>query len=109
MKAVAGMFGALAVAAGAFGTHALRGHVPPERLDTWHTAASYQLAHAVVLLILASTPGTRRSTFGLFTAGILVFSGSLYVLVLLDLPILGAVTPLGGIALILGWLSLLRR
>lgn len=109
MRAIAGFVGALGVAAGAFGAHALRGVVTPERMDTWHTASSYHLVHAVVLLVLALSAAERRATFGLFTAGILLFSGSLYALVLLDLPVLGAVTPLGGVAFILGWLSLLRR
>jgi uncharacterized membrane protein YgdD (TMEM256/DUF423 family) len=109
VKAVAGVLGALGVAAGAFGAHGLRGVVTPERMDTWHTASSYHLAHAVVLLVLALTGVERRVTFGLFTAGILLFSGSLYALVLLDMAALGAVTPVGGVAFILGWLSLLRR
>jgi uncharacterized membrane protein YgdD (TMEM256/DUF423 family) len=109
MKRVAGILGALAVAMGAFGAHGLRARVPPERLDTWETAASYHLLHAVVLLVLAYAPTPRRLSFALFTMGILIFSGSLYSLVLLDLPWLGAVTPLGGVAFILGWLSLARR
>lgn len=109
MMRVAAVLGALAVAAGAFGAHALRDHVPAARLETWHTAASYHLVHAVVLLVLATASRARPLSFGLFATGILVFSGSLYALVLLDLPWLGAVTPLGGVAFILGWLSLARR
>ncbi len=109
MRPIAGVLGALAVAAGAFGAHALRGQVTPERLDTWQTAASYHLVHAVVLLVLASAPTPRTTSFALFGAGIVLFSGSLYALVLLDLPVLGAVTPLGGVAFIAGWLSLARR
>lgn len=105
---IAGVFGALAVALGAFGAHALRDHVTAERLVTWSTATHYHLVHAVVLLVLASLPAPRRLTFTLITAGIVLFSGSLYALVLLDLPILGAVTPLGGVAFISGWLSLLK-
>lgn len=105
---LAGLAGALAVIAGAFGAHALEGRITPDRLDTWRTAASYHLAHAVVLLVLASQPSPRSLTFALFTLGITVFSGSLYALVLLDLGALGALTPLGGIALIAGWLSLLK-
>ncbi len=103
---ISALLGALAVGAGAFGAHALRDSVPPERLATWQTAASYHLLHAVILYILASAPSPRGMSFGFFTAGILLFSGSLYALVLLDLPVLGAVTPLGGVAFILGWLSL---
>lgn len=106
---VAALLGATAVAAGAFGAHALRGAVPAERLATWQTGASYHLVHAVVLYVLALSPTPRPLSFGLFTAGVLLFSGSLYALVLLDVPALGAVTPLGGVTFILGWLSLARR
>lgn len=102
-----GILGALAVAAGAFGAHGLEGHVTPERLTTWKTAANYHLIHSVVLFVLAGRPAHPWS-FRLFVAGILLFSGSLYLLVLLDLPWLGAVTPLGGVSFILGWLSLAR-
>ena len=103
--------GALSVAAGAFGAHALEETVAPERLDTWGTAAHYGLAHALALVLagLASAHTSSRlvrASGGLFAAGVVVFSGSLYALVLLDLPVLGAVTPLGGLAFIAGWLCL---
>ena len=105
-KLYAAIAGACGVAAGAFGAHALRGRVPPERLDTWQTGAHYLLVHAVVLLVLAlagdPVPGARR----LFGVGCGIFAGSLFLLVLLDLPVLGAVTPLGGLALIGGWVWL---
>ena len=99
---------ALAVAAGAFGAHALRDAVPPERLATWATAAHYGLAHALALvltgLVAERAPGRLvRAAGWLFLAGIALFSGSLYALVLLDAPVLGAVTPLGGAAFIAGW------
>lgn len=108
MRRVAAILGALAVAAGAFGAHALEGRVTPDRLDTWHTAATYHLLHAVALLALGLAPAPRRLTSMLFVCGILIFSGSLYTLVLLDMPILGAITPLGGLCFIAGWLSLAR-
>ena len=102
-KLYAAFAGASGVMAGAFGAHALRDRVPPERLDTWQTGAHYLLVHAVVLLALAlagdPAPGARR----LFGAGCVIFAGSLFLLVLLDLPVLGAVAPLGGLALIGGW------
>lgn len=98
-------FGATGVALGAFGAHALAAHVTPERLTTWETATRYHLLHAVVLLALAALPTRSPWPRRLFAAGITLFSGSLYLLVLLDLPILGAVTPLGGVALIAGWIS----
>lgn len=108
MRRIAGLLGATAVAAGAFGAHALEGQVTAERLETWHTASSYHLVHAVALLALSLAPVPRRLTSLLFCFGILIFSGSLYALVLLDLPILGAITPLGGICFIAGWLNLAR-
>lgn len=98
--------------AGAFGAHALRAQVTTDRLDTWQTAAHYQLLHAVVLLALAAwlqwapTP-LRRWALRFFVAGICLFSGSLYLLVLLDITWLGAVTPIGGVGLILAWGMLL--
>ncbi len=101
----AAIAGASGVAAGAFGAHALRGHVPETRLETWQTGAHYLLVHAVVLLVLALAgdpfPAARR----LFGVGCLIFAGSLFLLVLLDLPVLGAITPLGGLALIGGWVG----
>ncbi len=105
---LASALGALAVAAGAFGAHALSGRVPPERIATWDTAARYHLVHAVVLLLLALSPVPRALSANLLTAGVTIFSGTLYALVLLDLPVLGAVTPLGGALLIAGWISLAR-
>jgi len=82
-------------------------------LDTWHTAVTYQFFHTLVLLVLASAPQALAAVYLhraglLFSAGILVFSGSLYALVLLDARWLGMVTPLGGVLLLLGWLVLLR-
>jgi uncharacterized membrane protein YgdD (TMEM256/DUF423 family) len=108
MRRVAALLGATAVAAGAFGAHGLQSHVTPERLETWRTAANYQLLHAVALLALSLSPTPRPLPSRLFLAGTLIFSGSLYALVLLDLPILGAITPIGGVCFILGWLSLGR-
>jgi uncharacterized membrane protein YgdD (TMEM256/DUF423 family) len=88
---------ALGVAAGAFGAHALAAN---PRLDSWKTAALYHLVHAVALVLPSLPIATRR----LHLAGVVVFSGSLYLLVLLDAPWLGAVTPIGGVCFILGWL-----
>lgn len=107
--ALAGVYGAVGVALGAFGAHGLRARVTPERLAVWHTATEYHLIHAVVLLGLALwlrvTPQAPMvsAAAACFAAGVLVFSGSLYVLVLADLRWLGAVTPLGGVLLIIGW------
>jgi len=97
----------LAVAAGAFGAHGLRSLVTPERLATWTTGAHYALAHglATVLAGLLVALGVCRATLAgwLFVAGTALFSGSLAALVLLDLPALGAITPLGGVAFLAGW------
>jgi uncharacterized membrane protein YgdD (TMEM256/DUF423 family) len=101
----------IAVAAGAFGAHALAGLVPPERLAVWETAARYQMYHALGLMIVAyltSQKAAGPARFGgwLFVVGTLLFSGSLYALVLTDIRWLGAITPFGGTALIGGWLAL---
>ena len=109
--ALSAVSGAIGVAAGAFGAHALDGAVPPDRLETWRTAAAYGLAHAVPALLASSMAGrlgsrSARWAAGSFLVGTLLFSGSLYALVLLDAGWLGAVTPLGGVAFIAGWLAL---
>ncbi len=109
--AAAAALGALAVALGAFGAHALEDAVSPDRLVTWRTAAHYHLVHAlagVAAGVFASVSTSRTALWAsrLFVAGIVLFSGSLYALVLLDLGVLGAVAPLGGVAFIAGWCSL---
>jgi len=98
----------LAVAAGAFGAHGLEGRVSPDRLETFHTAVTYQMYHALALLVVgwAATQGWGGAVDWAgycFLAGTLVFSGSLYVLVLTDTGWLGAITPLGGAAFLAGW------
>ncbi len=101
----------IAVALGAFGAHGLQDMVEPERIDVWEKAVRYQMLHATALMILAVaaahlTAKTVQRASGLFQIGILLFSGSLYLLVLLDVPALGAVTPFGGVAMIAGWVLL---
>ena len=100
-----------AVALGAFGAHGLESRVSGERLEVFETAARYQMYHALALFAVAWAhsrwPGRAAKLAGwLFIAGIVLFSGSLYMLVLLDRPQLGAITPLGGVAFMAGWLSL---
>lgn len=96
------------VAMGAFGSHALRDLVPPHRLETWETAVLYQLIHGLGLLALAllsgrpDAPSLKLSTLSL-TLGTCFFSGSLYALVAFDIPMLGAITPLGGVLFLIGW------
>ncbi len=104
---IAGIVGALGVALGAFGAHGLKNVVSdPALLVTWETAARYHLLHALALGLVAAHPGEPRIAGALFMAGIVLFSGSLYVLVLTEQRWLGAITPLGGLALIAGWLVL---
>lgn len=103
------LLGFLAVAAGAFGTHALTGVLTPSRAQTWETAARYQMYHALALLFIglaaARRPGPRWAGPGLlFLGGTIVFCGSLYALALTGAGVLGAVAPVGGAALLAGWL-----
>jgi uncharacterized membrane protein YgdD (TMEM256/DUF423 family) len=107
---LAALVGASGVAIGAGGAHALRSQIVPEYLATFETGVRYQLVHAVALLALALAAERRRVALPalLFTLGVLLFSGSLYALALGAPTRLGIVTPFGGVALLLGWLSLLR-
>ena len=107
---LAALLGALAVALGAFGAHALRGRLEPGDLATFDTAARYQLVHALAAAFAAGRAGHRGATAAAaaFLAGAVLFSGSLYALALGAPRILGAVTPFGGLALILGWLMVAR-
>lgn len=105
------VLGALGVAAGAFGAHGLKSRVAPDLLAVFETAARYHMIHALALLavglVLARMPHQCVTAAGwLFILGIVVFSGSLYLLVLTGMRWLGAITPLGGVALISGWLTL---
>ena len=93
----------LGVALGAFGTHALRDLVTPERLGTFETAVRYQMFHALGLLALGALPPKAwRAMWPLFL-GSLLFSGSLYLLVATNLSWLGAVAPVGGALQLVGW------
>ena len=100
----------ICVAGGAFGAHALRGLVAPERLVTFETGVRYGLVHGIALVALAALAaahpaiaGAARRVGWLWVAGVVVFTGSLTLLVLLDVPVFGAITPIGGVALIAGW------
>ncbi len=99
--------GLLAVAAGAFAAHGLQ-HLPERYLNAFRTAAEYEMYHALALLLVAVLPAGRAATAAgaLFLAGIVLFSGSLYALALTRLNVLGAVTPLGGVLFLGGWLAL---
>ena len=101
----------VSVAAGAFGAHALRARLAPDLLAAFETGARYQMYHALALLVVAWAAGRWPGPLvawsgGLFLAGTLLFSGSLYALALTGARWLGAVTPLGGLCFLAGWLSL---
>ena len=104
MKALSYLLIAIGVCAGAFGAHGLKGLVTPERLEVFKTASTYQITMSIVLLLLTMDAEKPKGVLYLLLAGILIFSSSLYLLVLLDIPILGAVTPIGGIAIIMSLL-----
>jgi uncharacterized membrane protein YgdD (TMEM256/DUF423 family) len=106
--AIGAIAGGVSVALGAFAAHGLQSRVTPERLATFQTGARYQMYHALALLVVgwlySVKPCWQASLAGwLFCGGILVFSGSLYLLVLTDTRVLGAITPLGGLCFIAGW------
>jgi uncharacterized membrane protein YgdD (TMEM256/DUF423 family) len=101
----------LAVAAGAFGAHALRARLSPAMLLVFETGARYQMYHALGLMAVAWAvtrwPGKVTSAAGwCFVAGTVLFSGSLYAMALTGQRALGAITPLGGVAFLSGWLCL---
>jgi uncharacterized membrane protein YgdD (TMEM256/DUF423 family) len=101
----------IAVACGAFGAHALKQTLSPEMLAIWQTAVHYQMVHALGLLAIALLMARLDSVWSLragysMLAGIVIFSGSLYVLALSGIRVLGAITPLGGLAFLLGWAML---
>jgi uncharacterized membrane protein YgdD (TMEM256/DUF423 family) len=105
------LLGGAAVALGAFGAHGLKTRAPADLLAVFETAARYHLIHALAIVVVAWAserfPGPAAGAAGwLFLAGILIFSGSLYLIVLTGARVLGAVTPLGGLALIAGWIAL---
>jgi uncharacterized membrane protein YgdD (TMEM256/DUF423 family) len=104
----------LGVAFGAFGAHALRARLTPADLAIFETGVRYQMYHALALLVVAWAvtrwpEGSVHAAGWAFLVGVLVFSGSLYVLVLTGLRWMGAITPLGGILLLLGWALLALR
>jgi uncharacterized membrane protein YgdD (TMEM256/DUF423 family) len=112
----AAIFAAIAVIAGAFGAHGLEGKLSPKSLEVWHTAVQYQFYHVFALLFLATLARYKSilltNCYYLFTFGIIFFSGSLYLLACSDLlkwewlPVMGPITPLGGLLFIAGWVVL---
>ncbi|KAJ1486268.1 hypothetical protein T484DRAFT_1943818, partial [Baffinella frigidus] len=109
----ASISGALAIGLGAFGAHGLKGKVPVEMIKVWETAAHYHLVHSAALLGLAAAnkqglTSKRAAKLAppLMAAGVLLFSGSLYAMVLTGNKKLGIVTPIGGVLLIGGWVAM---
>jgi uncharacterized membrane protein YgdD (TMEM256/DUF423 family) len=110
------IFGVLAVIAGAFGAHGLEGKLSARNMEIWHTAVEYQFYHTFAIIFLSTLTRFKlrlvSHCYILFTLGIILFSGSLYLLAcspVLDwswLPALGPVTPIGGVLFIAGWITL---
>ncbi|MFV8756133.1 DUF423 domain-containing protein [Nannocystaceae bacterium ST9] len=108
---LAGVFGLIGVATGALGAHALAERIAAEQLEWWNTAARYQQIHAVALLATAGLAGpwsrARKLAVPLFAIGMVIFSGTLFSMALGAPRWFGAITPLGGLALMGGWLALI--
>ncbi len=104
---IAAVLGFLAVALGAFGAHGLAEILARhDRVATWETAVLYHFIHAVVLLVLAQHKPVWTGPWWSFFLGIVIFSGTLYCLALTNLKWLGAITPIGGVSFLVGWLWL---
>lgn len=113
------IFAFLSVGCGAFGAHGLESKLEPRMLAIWETAARYQMYHALALIGLglwigqlaartsapAAVPASVPVAGWAFTIGIVLFSGSLYALALSGIKVLGAITPLGGLAFLIGWIA----
>ncbi|MEI7986674.1 MAG: DUF423 domain-containing protein [Armatimonadota bacterium] len=106
--AIGAFMAGLAVMLGAFGAHAIKDKVSPADLEIWKTGAHYHLVHAIALLALAlyDKKGSYRTVCWLWIVGITIFGGSLYALVGTQVRVFGAITPIGGLCLIFGWLLL---
>ncbi|MGV9003303.1 DUF423 domain-containing protein [Flavobacterium sp.] len=117
--AIAGtFFGLTAIILGAFGAHALKASLSLEQLSSFETGVKYQMYHALLLLLLSSysniTEKVKKTVFYLVVFGVIVFSGSIYMLSTrpisgLELKFLGPITPIGGLLLILAWILLMLQ
>ena len=105
---IAAGFAMLGVALGAFGAHSLKDTLAasPNGMETWKTAVLYHLFHSLTMYVIAFTKGSLRPWF-LFAGGIILFSGSLYLLAAFQWKWLGPVTPVGGVLFIAGWATLM--
>lgn len=107
--AVLATLGASAVALGAFGAHALRGSLSPSQMDIWRTAVQYHFWHTLAFALAAMMPARARAAHWatwLFGLGVVLFCGSLYALALGAPDWIGAITPVGGVCFIMGWIGL---
>jgi len=105
---ISAIMGALGVAFGAFGTHGLKAILSPELLETYKTGILYHLIHSIVLLTLSlNAKYNLKLSFYFILVGIILFSFSLYLYAISGLKIFAMVTPIGGISLIFGWLSII--
>jgi uncharacterized membrane protein YgdD (TMEM256/DUF423 family) len=106
---LAGALGFLGVALGAFGAHGVRDRLSPAMFEVYKTGVLYHLLHALALLAIAlgaERLARPRVVAGLWAAGVVVFSGSLYALALTGVKTMGAVAPVGGLLLMAGWVTL---
>jgi len=104
---IAAIMGGLAVALGAFGAHSLKTVLADHQTTViWEKAVFYHFIHAVMLFVLAGRPPLRLFPWLCFLGGILIFSGSLYVIAVTNARWLGAITPIGGVSFIAGWICL---
>ena len=109
LLAVGAIDGGIAVAAGAFGAHALKERLTEKALSVFETAARYQMYHALAIVLCAALAGSlagAKLAGWSMQIGIVLFSGSLYALALTDVKVLGAITPIGGLAFLFGWVWL---
>jgi uncharacterized membrane protein YgdD (TMEM256/DUF423 family) len=107
-----GILGLLGVVAGAMGVHALRDTLDARALSTFETGVRFQMYHALALLAVGTLAGRWKTGFVklsgvLFTAGVVLFSGSLYILAITGIGVFGAIAPLGGLSLMAAWTSLI--
>ena len=107
-----GILGLLGVVAGAMGVHALRDVLDAKALNTFETGVRFQIYHALALLAVGSLAGRWKTGFVklsgvLFTAGVVLFSGSLYIFAITGIGVFGAIAPLGGLSLMAAWTSLI--
>jgi uncharacterized membrane protein YgdD (TMEM256/DUF423 family) len=108
---IGALAGVAGVGLGAFGAHGLRGRLSPEMLAVFETGVRYHMYHALALVAMAALMGRLdgrliNAACWLFTAGIVLFSGSLYVVALTGVGVFGAITPIGGLAFLAGWACL---